>query len=213
MLYQQGYLFINRDDIINEYQPILIEKAANFSKAAATIHTEGKIVEEVLKNDTLTAIALMNTQIANIKKTIVDAKNASANKTSVLNCLSIQEKAAAGLTAAGINTTCWVPVDFSDLRARETDFDTLAKIPNNTLSACGTLDPLPSQDDLFLDCITNKILDLDSQLGIVNQNFINSKNSIVTSTVECITSQTGLIAEKINEINFQVTLCLSLGIL
>ncbi|KYB28168.1 hypothetical protein TcasGA2_TC032935 [Tribolium castaneum] len=208
----QGNFCLNRQDIIDEYTPILAEKTANFSQDAKTIHSELVVVENILKNDTLSTISFLNTQIASLKQTIADAKKQSANKTTVLNCLSVQEKAAAQLSADAINTTCWANADFSALSGAENDLKTLALIPNNTISACQTLDPLsPSQDQLFLDCITEKILDLDAQIEIVENNFAAVKNATVTSTIKCITDQSAPIAAKINEISFQVTLCLSLG--
>ena len=153
----------------------------------------------------------MTSQIATIKATIVQAQNISENNTAALNCLTRQQTAANDLTPVPINSTCWVGVTYPDFAAARDAIGTLAGIPAITISACTTLNPLPNQDELFLNCITDKILDLDEQFEQLESNFTEVRTDTINTSVECISDQSALITSKIVEINFQVTLCLSLN--
>ncbi|KAJ3657872.1 hypothetical protein Zmor_009648 [Zophobas morio] len=207
----QGYLLLDRNEIVAEYQPFLDNKTIDFTDAYNLSAKEYSLIIAQIKNNTWTAVATMTSQIAAIKATIVQAQNISENNTAALNCLTRQQTAANDLTPVPINSTCWVGVTYPDFAAARDAIGTLAGIPAITISACTTLNPLPNQDELFLNCITDKILDLDDQFEQLQSNFTEVRTDTINTSVECISDQSALITSKIVEINFQVTLCLSLN--
>lgn len=211
LVHLQGLNCLDRNEILNQYQPLLMDRAANFTAEAAISKSQYNVILVQIENDTLTAISLMTTQIANIKTTIAEAKTASANKTQTTSCLNVQQTAANLLTAAPLNSSCYFMKTYPELLDATNAMAILAAIPNNTISACTTLNPLPSQDELYFRCISDKIMDLDEEVEILRGDWEDSKTSVIQTVVQCLADQSSLLVQKINEINFQVTLCISLG--
>ncbi|XP_063920992.1 uncharacterized protein LOC135135787 [Zophobas morio] len=205
----QGFLFLNRNDIIAEYKPLLTERVNNYSAEYAEAAAEYTLTLEEIKNQTWATVASMNTQIATLKQTIVTALNVSSDDDAVVACLTAQQTAANALSSVAINSTCWVGVSYPDLATARDALHLLATIPNGTIEACTSLNPLPSQDELFLDCITHKILDLDELNDVLTANFTTVKTETLDTSVGCLADQSTLVSEQINEIDFEVTLCMS----
>jgi hypothetical protein len=207
----QGYHCLDRQAIIDEYTPMLAERTTNYTTESDAAITETDLIIAEMRNDVVTAMSTMNTQIANLKTQITNATKTYENNTDVVSCANATIPAANALSAVPINSTCWVGVTFPELGSARDAFATLAEVPGITISSCADLNPLPSQDELFLDCITHKILDLDEQITLVENNFLDEKASALNETVNCIQGQNSLIIQQINEIHYQLSLCLSLG--
>ncbi|KAJ3630223.1 hypothetical protein MTP99_011428 [Tenebrio molitor] len=207
----QGYYCLDRQAIIDEYTPMLAERTTNYTTESDAAITETDLIIAEMRNDVVTAMSTMNTQIANLKTQITNATKTYENNTDVVSCANATIPAANALSAVPINSTCWVGVTFPELGSARDAFATLAEVPGITISSCADLNPLPSQDELFLDCITHKILDLDEQITLVENNFLDEKASALNETVNCIQGQSSLIIQQINEIHYQLSLCVSLG--
>jgi hypothetical protein len=190
---------------------MLAERTTNYTTESDAAITETDLIIAEMRNDVVTAMSTMNTQIANLKTQITNATKTYENNTDVVSCANATIPAANALSAVPINSTCWVGVTFPQLGSARDAFATLAEVPGITISSCADLNPLPSQDELFLDCITHKILDLDEQITLVENNFLDEKASALNETVNCIQGQNSLIIQQINEIHYQLSLCLSLG--
>ena len=186
----------------------MTERANNFTIEFNTASTDYPEVVDKIKNETWTAVAALNNQIATLKTTI-STDIAAATESDVINCLSGQQTAANELSSDAINSTCWVGVTYPDLESARDALGILAQIPNNTIDACASLNPLPSQDQQFVNCISHKILDLDLMNDALVRNFTAVKEQTLNSRTACFAEQTGVLSQQINDINFQVTLCMS----
>jgi hypothetical protein len=207
----QGYYSLDRQAIIDEYTPMLAERTTNYTTESDAAVTETDLIIDEMRNDVVTAMTTMNTQIANLKTQLTNASATYENNTDVVECVDAIVPTVNAISAVPINSTCWVGVTFPELNSARNAFATLAEVPGITISTCAVLNPLPSQDELFLDCITHKILDLDEQITLVENNFLDEKVSAFNKTVDCIEGQNSLIIQQINQSHYQLSLCLSLA--
>ncbi|RZB40447.1 uncharacterized protein BDFB_008840 [Asbolus verrucosus] len=198
-----GSQSLDRDEIIKEYQPILTEHSINLTNEYMLAIVEVKFVIDQLQNDTIGIVTLLNSQITALQTTISDAEEQAAEKPDALACLQVQETAAAKLSTTIINQTCWNDNAFIPLDSAEEYYLMLSQVPNATITSCGNLDPLPSQDELFLSCISDKVLDLNTQLAYLKSNFASASTSVMQTFLQCLADQSAAIAQQINAISFQ----------
>lgn len=198
---------MTRQELQEEFKPTLlrIRDVANLKYKEANRQYTTLIAQ--INNNQIRSKNVTQTQINKIKTIIAQAKKTPNITSTALSCLQNQEYVANRLSTSALNY-CQSSANNSLLTNSKNRFSTVGSVAYNTISWCGSLNPLSTQIQSYEKCLSDKIYDLNLQINLVQREYQELSNGTLHYNLNCLTDKAGGIISQIGVISYEINVCL-----